>query len=438
MRHQIDKVIEILSSQAIAVSRAIYSSPELADEEIFAVKELTTYMQQYGFQTKVGIAGLKTAFTARWGNFSDAVTIGLLAEYDALPELDQPPTPTYKGNPAKPGHGCGHNLLGTACALAAVVLKQELERLHIPANIILYGCPAEEILKGKIVMAKHGVFSDLDVALSWHPDSVNRSSNTACQAMDSITFSFSGKTAHAAAAPHLGRSALDACELMNVGVNYLREHITDGERIHYAYENTGGKPNVVPEHASLLYFVRGKDRQTVTSTTNRIVKIAQGAALMTETSVDWHFNSRGYEMLVNHTLAELIYQIMQNTPCPTYTEKEYEFAKILSQNVGCKANFYEGIEPYTFGQTKKAFGSTDFSDVSQLVPSAAFRTVCAPVGTPLHHWAMTACSGSSIGEKGMVYAAKIMALTAWEIITDQSLLEKIKTEFQETSKGWWK
>lgn len=428
--------IDALIPDAVSLSRKLFAHPELADQEYQAVAFFSEFMDRFGFSVQKGAYGLPTAFTASWGDDS-GITIGLLAEYDALPGVSQPPVPDYQGNPDLPGHGCGHNLLGTACALAAAALKQVLETQNISARIILYGCPSEEILKGKIAMAHAGAFRELDAALSWHPYDINRTSNTACQAMDSILFSFHGKSSHAAAAPHLGRSALDACELMNVGVNYLREHITDGERIHYVYENGGAKPNVVPEYASTLYFVRGKDRDTVSSTTERIIRIAQGAALMTETEMSYEFQTRGYEMLVNHTIASAIYDLMKEIPLPTFSPEEYEFARKLAKSAGSAPEFSDSIEDYTFGQTVKAFGSTDFSDVSHLVPSGAFRCVCAPLGTPLHHWAMTASSGSSIGEKGMIYASRILSQTAYRLITEPDLLHAAKDEFQKNAKGWW-
>lgn len=422
---------------AYDLSAALFSCPELAEEEHQSAAVLKEYMERNGFHCEMGIGGMATAFRAHWGK--NGPVIGFLAEYDALPGLSQPAgQPVYQGDGANPGHGCGHNLLGSACAFAAAALKTTLEAEHLPGQVVLYGCPAEEILKGKIEMAKNGCFRDLDVAISWHPSDLNRTGNTLCQAMDSIHFSFHGKSAHAAAAPHLGRSALDACELMNIGVNYLREHITDGERIHYIYEDGGVKPNVVPDHAKVWYYVRGRDRDTVNSTTERVLDIARGAALMTSTQVEWTFESRGYETLMNHTLNEAAYQIMQKLPIPQYSQEELDFAQKLSENISSKPDFYQGIEPYRFGEVRQAFGSSDFSDVSQLVPAIALRVVCMPIGTPLHHWATTACSGSTIGKKGMLYAAQIMAQLGMELIQNPRLLQQAQEEFQNNAKGWWK
>lgn len=436
MIEKLNDTITKLAPDAQELSRKLFAHPETAEHEYQAVHFFEDYMNAHSFHTQRDVYDMPASFRSSWG-LDTGVTIGFLAEYDALPGLWQPPLPFYQGDSTRPGHGCGHNLLGSACALAAVALKQVLDEEGIPARIIVYGCPAEEILKGKIIMAHAGAFRELDAALSWHPSDINRTSNTACQAMDAIRFHFTGRAAHAAAAPHLGRSALDACELMNVGVNYLREHITDSERIHYIFENGGEKPNVVPENAETLYYVRGQDRETVTHTTERIINIGHGAELMTDTKMTYQFETRGYEMLINHTIANLIWDIMNATPFPVYTESEYNFVRLLAESVNITPDFSRNLEPYTYGQTVKAFGSTDFSDISQLVPSGAFRCVCAPLKTPLHHWAMTACCGSSIGEKGMIYAARILAQTALRLITETNILEDASKEFQNSYKGWW-
>ncbi len=431
----ISNYIYEIKEQANILNEKIFLHPQLANDEYKALEFFSEFMADYGFKTETGAFGVDTAFVSRYG--TDGPIIGLVAEYDALPGLWQQAVPYYSGDTNLPGHGCGHNLLGVACAVAAVALKKYIEENNISAQIVLYGCPAEEILEGKIVMAHAGAFKELDVALSWHPADFNRTSNTLCQAMDAISFSFEGRAAHAAAAPHLGRSALDACELMNVGVNYLREHITDGQRMHYIYENGGDKPNIVHERASTLYYLRASSRELVNDTTDRVINIAKGAALMTDTTLKYEFRTRGYETLINHTLAKLIHEVMLKTPLPKYTAKEYEFAKTLSENIDSKPEFSNEIEPYTKGEVKQAFGSTDFSDVSQIVPSGAFRCVCSPIGTPLHHWAMTACSGNSIGEKGMLYAAEIMASSAAVLIEDSDILAEVKKEFEQTATGWW-
>lgn len=425
------------ADEAIALSRVLFHHPELAGEEQTAVQASAALLNQYGFTTEIGAFQTPTCFVSHWGT-STAPVIGFLAEYDALPGLHQPGgSPCYQGNPALPGHGCGHNLLGAACVLAAISLRAFAEAQRLPLQIVLYGCPAEETLTGKIQMARAGAFRELDIALSWHPFDSNRTSNTACQAMDAIAFTFHGKSAHAAAAPHLGRSALDACELMNVGVNYLREHLTDGERIHYGYLNSGSAPNVVPDLASTLYFIRGKHRALVTDTTRRVIEVAKGAALMTETSMDYSFQSRGYEMLVNHTIAAEIHRVMESIPLPVFDDAAMKFARDLALHAGSQPRYATQVDSYTPGETVQAFGSTDFSDVSHLVPSGAFRCVCAPVGTPLHHWAMTACSGSPVGETGMLYAAQVLAETGRRFAADGELLKRAKEEFLHTSHGWW-
>ena len=227
---------------------------------------------------------------------------------------------------------------------------------------------------------------------------------------------------------------------MNVGVNYLREHVTDDVRMHYSYVNAGDKPNVVPAFAKTWYYIRGKDRETVNQVTDRVIKIAQGAALMTETKLDYEFLSRSYSTLVNFTLCKLYQDVMEDIGAPKFDEEDIAFATELVKNVpdlGIEPRFKDDIEPMK-NQIEYVFGSTDFSDVTQIVPASAFTTTCAPASTPLHHWSYTACAGSKVGEKGMLYAAKILAESAYRLYIDEDLVNKAKKEFADTSKGWWK
>ena len=240
-------------------AQRIFTFAELADEEQRSSRELGAFLERSGFSVKYGIGGMPTSLRAEWGNGSPV--IGFLGEYDALPELDQPPVPYYCGDAAKSGHGCGHNLLGTGAASAAAAMAAALKAEGKSGTVVFYGCPAEEILKGKVVMAKNGCFRELDAALSWHPAMENRCGELAYLAMDSIQFHFHGKAAHASAAPHRGRSALDAVELMNVGANYLREHVTDDVRIHYAHLPNGAKPNIVPAEAGVVLCARPRTQQ---------------------------------------------------------------------------------------------------------------------------------------------------------------------------------
>jgi len=436
MIDQVRVFLDQKEKSLISLANAVFDHPEVANQEYTAVSLLTDWLGQQGFQTSA-YEDYPTAFRSVWG--SGSPVIGFLAEYDALPGLDQNRIPVQAGDASRPGHGCGHNLLGVAAVGAAAALKNRLQADRLPGTVVLYGCPSEEILEGNVVMAHKGAFRELDVAFGWHPGDVNQTGEVSFQALDSVQFTFEGRTAHAAAVPHLGRSALDACELMNVGVNYLREHVTDDVRMHYSYLNAGEKPNVVPDYAKTWYFIRGKDRATVNDTTARVLDIAAGAALMTGTKWCHEFLVRGYETLVNFTLSRLIHAVMHEIGTPSYTEDEKNFARTLSASIHdpeATGELREDIVPMRSEIIRRS-GSTDFSDVSQLVPTVAFNTVCAPRGTPLHHWTFTACAGTSIGHKGMLYSAKIMAEAASRLIDDPDILQAAKQEFTRTAKGWW-
>jgi len=436
MNEKVRAFLDQQEESLITLANEIFDHPEVANQEFTAVNLLTDRLGLYGFQTSV-YEDYPTAFRSAWGNGSPV--IGFLAEYDALPGLDQNRAPVQTGDGSKPGHGCGHNLLGVAALAAAAALKARLEADRLPGTVVLYGCPSEEILEGKVIMAQKGAFRELDVAFGWHPGDINQTGEVSFQALDSIQFTFEGRSAHAAAVPHLGRSALDACELMNVGVNYLREHVTDDVRMHYSYLNAGEKPNVVPDYAKTWYFIRGKDRTTVNDTTARVLDIAAGAALMTGTRWRHEFLVRGYETLVNFSLSRLIHEVMHEIGATVFTDDEKAFARTLSASIGnqeATGELREDIVPMRNEIIYKA-GSTDLSDVSQLVPTVAFNTVCAPRGTPLHHWTFTACAGTSIGHKGMLYSAKIMAEAASRLIDDPGRLLDAKMEFTRTAKGWW-
>jgi aminobenzoyl-glutamate utilization protein B len=424
--------------EIVRLSRDIFEFAETADEEVKSSARLADFMKAHGFRVEFGQGGLSTAFRAEWGQGKPV--IGFLAEYDALPGLNQKPLPSYSGDPSRNGHGCGHNLLGAGAAAAAAALKAALEKENMRGTVVLYGCPSEEILHGKIAMAHGGAFRELDAALTWHPKDENRVGEQSHQAMDSVQFHFKGKTAHAASTPHLGRSALDACELMNVGVNYLREHVPVDVRMHYSYISAGEKPNIVPEYAAVWYFIRGMDRATVDMVTDRVGDISRGAAMMTGTEVKIEFLSRGYETLINHTLCNLFFKVMTETPKPVFTKEEKEFARKLAENIGIGGGdggvLKENIEPL-LGRVEHAMGSTDVSDVSQIVPTGSFNAACAPFGTSLHHWGFTANAGNTTGEKGMMFAAEVMARAGLALIEDPGLLTAAKDEFSRTAKGWW-
>ena len=398
--------------ELIQKSCYIFEHPETAYKEKLSSKCLADYLETQGFQIEWNTAGIETAFTAAWTNsdiditkiqpagknvsFSNEVPIiGFLAEYDALPEI---------------GHACGHNLLGTAVCAAACALKADYESSGEPIVIRVYGCPAEEIMSGKIIMDEQNVFDDLSVAVTWHPFDRNRVSNDIWQAQDIKNYTFHGLSSHAAKAPEKGRSALDAAELMNVGVNYLREHVPGDVRMHYAYIDNGLPANVVPDIAKTNYFIRSYLRSRTEDASERVDNCARGAALMTDTTVDIELVASCSEMKVNRVLTELYYDAMTRVPTPAYTPEELDFAKQIIEEAGLinDGTLFSGLEPLEDEPVPIAIG-TDASQVSHTVPLITLSAATMCKGTPLHHWAAARQAGMTIGQKGMFYVARCMA-----------------------------
>lgn len=391
------------------IAHDIFCHPELAYEEIYSSKRLASFLENQGFQITWKTAGIDTAFTATWGNGSPR--LGFLAEYDALPEI---------------GHACGHNLLGTGVCAAACALKNDMETSKTPGTILVYGCPAEEIMSGKIVMTKAGVFDDLDVAVMWHPFDRNRISNDIWQAQDVKNYTFHGISAHASRSPEEGRSALDAAELMNIGVNYLREHVPGDVRMHYAYIDNHIPANVVPDTAKTNYFIRSSLRSRTEDASRRVDDCARGAALMTGTSVDIELVKSCREMRINRALTELYYEAMTKIDTPTYTQEELDFAAEISKEARLNNHgiYFTGLEPLEDEPVPIAIG-TDASEVSHVVPMITISAATMCKGTPLHHWAAARQAGMSIGHKGMLYAARCMAEGTKLLIETPGALEKV-------------
>ena len=350
-----------------------------------------------------------------------------------------------------PGHGCGHNLLGTAALAAASVTKAWLQHTGTAGTVRYYGCPAEETCEGKVFMARAGAFDDLDMAITWHPGSTNSVWAGSCLAVNNIKFRFHGRTAHAAANPETGRSALDAVELMNVGVNYLREHTIDAARIHYVITNGGGAPNVVPDDAEVWYFIRSPERYQVEELTERVRKIAQGAALMTETTLEEIFVSGAYNMLSNDVISEQMMTVLEELGPMEFTEEEIAYGKTIADTFPEELRAYmleaeslpreivdQGLngEVWPIRDADKVMpGSTDVSDVSWITPTSQITTTCFALGVPGHSWAITATGKMSIGHKGMIHAAKAMAITAADFVLDPALLQRAKDKFAEDTAG---
>lgn len=380
-------------TELIQTADYIFRNPELAYEEHLASKCLSGFLEKNGFVISDKTAGIDTAFTAQWGRGKPV--IGFLAEYDALAGI---------------GHACGHNLLGTAVCAAACALKTDMEHTGAQGTIRVYGCPAEEIMSGKIVMDKAGIFNGLDAAVTWHPFDRNRVSNDIWQAQDIKNYTFHGVSAHASKSPEEGRSALDAAELMNIGVNYLREHVPGDVRMHYAYLDNHIPANVVPDTAKTNYFIRSSKRSRTEDASSRVDDCARGAALMTGTTVDIELVKSCREMKINRPLTEIFYQAMAQIPTPEYTQDELNLAAEITKEAGLSNDgiYFGGLEPLEDEPVPISIG-TDASQVSHTVPLITVSAAAMCRGTALHHWAAARQAGMSIGHKGMLYAARCMA-----------------------------
>ena len=431
---EIDRKADVV----IDLARRIWETPEIAYREFSACAWTAQLLEQEGFQVERNYAGLPTALRASWG--SGHPVIGFLGEYDALPGLSQKLSATQEAAvPGGPGHGCGHNLLCGAHVSAAIGVKKELEQRGLEGTVVFYGCPGEEAITGKAFMARGGAFRELDAAMAWHSSTNPRVIMGGTTAMDNVKFHFKGTTSHAGAAPHNGRSALDAVELMNVGANYLREHLTDDVRMHYIITDGGSAPNIVPGTASSWYYIRALSREAVLDTYRRLVKVAEGAAHMTETQVEVEYLGGCYNLLCSNTLAEIALDVMLHDVSPSpWTDEDAAFAKQLnavSPNYQKLLNAGAVTEDTQLNSSlgrisyEQDYSSTDVGDVSHIVPTICVTTTTLNIGATGHSWQVAACAGSNIGMLGMLRGGKVMAVTAMRLYTEPSLLEKAKKEF---------
>ncbi|HJN93629.1 MAG TPA: amidohydrolase, partial [Dehalococcoidia bacterium] len=347
-----------------------------------------------------------TAFIASYG--SGEPVIGFLAEYDALPGVSQAAVPERQARPdVGAGHGCGHNLYSTASTAAAIAVKQAMEAHGLPGTVRLYGTPAEETLIGKIYMARAGVFEDLDAGFSWHPGDGTGASYDYSKALASAKFRFRGLTAHASTSPHDGRSALDAVEAMNFGVNLMREHVKEDARIHYVITDGGGQPNVVPAFAEVWYYVRANKHLDVEEYFDRVIAVAEGAARMTRTEMEFEVITATHEILPNLTLAKIVDRNLGLIGAPSFTAEEKAFAAKIQEPLGrtFDTQLSEEITPLPT-EPGQGNASNDQGDISWFAPIGRMRSACYPVGTPGHSWQIVASGGTTIGQKGMLVAAK--------------------------------
>ena len=432
------------------LAEEIWARPEIALKEEFASRQISQVLEQAGFTITRNIGGIPTAFTAEWGHGKPV--IGILGEYDALPGLSQKVSPEKEPvEENAPGHGCGHNLLGVGSLGAAVAVKEAMEKHNRQGTIRYYGCPAEETLQGKVFMARAGAFDDLDAAVTWHPGYQNAVSEYALAAMNSFKVSFHGTSAHAGAAPQAGRSALKGVELMDIGVNFLREHVSSRARIHSVITDGGKAPNVVPDYARIWYFVRAPKRNQVEKIYAWMLDVAKGAALMTQTTCDIEFITGCYDVLSNKTIGRVLHEKMKQVGSPRWTGEETEFARKLQSNFPEdtveKSLHYFKMTREEIGdpfckiitepddKERSTGGSSDVGDVSYITPTAQISTCCQVLGASGHSWEVVATSGSGIGFKGMIMAAKVMALTVLDLVEKPELLKQAREEFEKATQG---
>lgn len=430
---KIEEKAEILTS----VSDQIWGFAEIMYEEEQSAELMCHTLEQEGFEVERGAGNIPTACVGEFGN--GGTVIGILGEYDALPNLSQAAGESTRNEieVGGHGHGCGHNLLGTSSLAAAIAVKEYIEENNLEATVRFYGCPAEEGGSGKAHMAKAGLFDDVDIALSWHPGDTNRVQHARMLATCSIKFSFHGASSHAAADPHLGRSALDAVDLFNVGSNFLREHIIQEARLHYAIINTGGNaPNVVQNEAEVLYLIRAPEAEQVQDIMKRVIKVAEGAALMTETTVDYQVQNACASLIPNEVLASTMNKHFQNIGANSYTEEEKVFAKELQATFIEEQEevFHEEVDPMP---DEPGFipASTDVGDVSWLVPTGQISAATIAKGTPGHSWQLVAQGKTTSAKKGMLLAGKVIAAAAIDLLLDPEKVEQAKEEHKKQLNG---
>ncbi|HEY3138784.1 MAG TPA: amidohydrolase [Blastocatellia bacterium] len=427
--------IESHKTELTNISDQIWRFAETALRETRSSKVLADYAEKQGFEVKRGVAGMPTAFIASYGQ--GRPIIGILGEYDALPGISQKAQSVKEALEAgSAGHGCGHNLFGTASLGAAVAVKELIAAGKLKGTVRFYGTPAEESIGGKIYMARDGVFSDLDVCLAWHPDDRIRADVDSTQAIVDFIVEFKGKAAHAAADPWNGRSAVAALEFFTTGLNRMREFVKPTVRMHYTIQKGGDVPNVVPEYARVWCWLRDSKRAGVEELLARARKIAEGAALMAGVESKLTVQGGDYELLVNLTGEKIIHSNLTWLGPIQYTAEEQEFAKTIQRATSVEPTGLNGaVQPFDPPKPDPEGGSTDVGDVSWLVPTLHLSVTTAPEKAPWHAWPVVACGGMSIGHKGMVYAAKALAATMVDLFEDAKTREVIQAEFKKKSKG---
>ncbi len=417
--------------ELINLSDSVWKFAETALKEKQSAKILADYAEKNGFNVRRGVAEMPSAFIAEYG--SGKPIIGILGEFDALPGLSQKVQTTREAlHAGAPGHGCGHNMFGAASLGAALTIKELIAAGKLKGTIRFYGTPAEEDVGGKIYMARAGLFNDVDICLDWHPDSENKANMQSSQSMISYIVSFKGKSAHAAADPWNGRSALDGAEFFTHGINYLREHVHPSVRMHYVFKKAGDVPNVIPAEASVWIWIRDSKRSGVAEVEKRMREIAQGAATMAGVTSSIELTSGDYELLVNDAGAKVLQSNIEMIGPITYTKEETDFANAIMKEYGVEPKGIDGsIKPLEVTRQDPDNGSTDVGDISYIVPEITLLAVTAPAKAPWHSWVVVACGGMSIGHKGMLFAAKSLSTTMVDLFENEKLRIDIKKEFDQ-------
>ena len=417
-----------------AISRQIWETPELGFHETKSSPVLQQELRANGFDVHSGVAGMATAFTASFGSGKPVIVV--MGEFDALPGLSQKDIPTQSPVTAgAPGHACGHNLLGSASALAAVAIKEEMAARGLKGTIRYYGTPAEEGGGGKIYMINAGLFQDVDAVLAWHPGDSNAVNLHSLLAINGGKFRFYGVASHAAAAPERGRSALDGAMIMLNAVEFLREHVPQETRIHYVITNGGSAANIVPAFAEVSLMARNPDAQTLDGIWERIMKCAQAGALASETRMEFEQGTNYSNVLPNDALSEVLGRAMLKAGGYEYTPQERQFAEELQKTLGAPVH-RPGPEKVQVDKTEgTGSASSDSGDVSWVVPTAQFTTATFVPGVGAHTWQAAACAGSSIGRKGMVVAARTLALAGVELFENPAEVQAGKDAFQKRLDG---
>jgi len=427
----VTSLMEAREARYAEMAREIWGYAEVGYQETRSSALLQAELVRAGFSVEAGVAGMPTAFLASFG--SGEPVIGILAEFDALPGITQDSVPERSPLPEMgAGHACGHHLFGTGSVAAAIAVKEWLQATGATGTIRLYGTPAEEGGAGKVYMVREGLFEGVDAVFHWHPGDANSASPSTSLANKSAKFRFHGVSAHAAGAPERGRSALDGVEAMNVMVNLMREHVPQETRIHYVITEGGSAPNVIPDFAEVFYYVRNPEPKMVEELFQRVVAAAEGAAMGTGTTVDHEVIHGLYNLLPNDPLQRLVWEKLQEVGGVEYDATERRFAETLRTTLPEDAPPLESVsQVHAYEWERGGMGSTDVADVSWVVPTAGLRTATWVPGTAAHSWQAIAAGGTSLGAKGMMVAARTLALSAIEIFMQPQLLEAAWAEHRE-------